>query len=192
MDIQISRWIVNTFGESKVVATIAKIITYGGSVWFILGIVAILFVFKKTRKAAICAAAAALLTYILNDFAIKLIVRRDRPFVADPALAQMCELAKYKFPDGFSMASGHSAVSMAVGVSLMMHSWKLGVPGMIYSFLVGLSRIVLCVHYFTDVLAGFVLGTIVAILVYFAIVLIKKIYQNRKKKNENISASIKQ
>lgn len=190
MDIQISRWIVETFGNSKAVATIAKIITFGGDKWFLIGLVAVLLIFKKTRKMAIYAAAVALLTFVLNDFIIKLIVKRDRPFVADESLKQMCELAKYPFPTGYSMTSGHSAVTMAFAVMIMMHSWKLGIPAMIYSFLVGLSRIVLCVHYFTDVLAGFVLGTIMAIIIYFAFNLILKLWNKRKIKNENLSDSV--
>ncbi len=190
MDIQISWWIVNTFGNSQAMATIAKIITFGGSKWFLMGLVAVLLIFKKTRKMAIYAAAVALLTFVLNDFVIKNIVKRDRPFVADEGLKQMCELAKYKFPTGYSMTSGHAAVTMAVAVMIMMHSWKLGIPAMIYSFLVGLSRIVLCVHFFTDVLAGFVLGTIMAIIIYFAINLILKLWKKRRNKNENNSVSV--
>ena len=88
------------------------------------------------------------------------------------------------------MTSGHAAVTMAVAVMIMMHSWKLGIPAMIYSFLVGLSRIVLCVHFFTDVLAGFVLGTIMAIIIYFAINLILKLWKKRRSKNENNSVSV--
>lgn len=191
MDIQISRWIVETFGSSKAFAVISKIFTFGGNKWFIIGVVALLLIFKKTRKMGITALFACAITFLFNDFLLKNWIARERPFIVDSSLTQMCELAGYPLPDGYSMTSGHAAVSMALAISIMMHSWKLGLPAMAYSILVGLSRVCLCVHFLTDVLAGFVLGTVIAILVYFAIVLVKKLYQKRKeKKNENTSSSV--
>lgn len=190
MDLQISRWIVNHLGDSAGFAKFVKILTYGGSKWFIIGVVAILLIFKKTRKMGINALFACLITFVLNDFVIKNIVARSRPFIVDPSLTRMCELAGLELPDGYSMTSGHSAVSMALAISIMMYSWKLGIPAMIYSFLVGFSRIFLCVHFFTDVLAGFAFGTIITILTYFVILFITKQIKKRKTKNENISPSV--
>ena len=179
MDLEISRWVIKVFGENKAFAKFMEILTYGGSKWVIIGLVLLLLVFKRTREIGVTALFAVLFTYLFNDFCLKLIVARDRPFVVDSSLGQMVNLAGMEFPDGYSMASGHAAVTMAFAVAVMMHSWKLGIPSMIYSIAVGVSRIFLCVHFFTDVLAGFALGTVIAIIVFFTIFLIKKLYIRR-------------
>lgn len=189
MDYQISKWVINVFGENKAFATFMKVLTFGGSKWVLIALVLVLLIFKRTRKIGICCLFSVAICFILNDFVIKNIVQRQRPFVFDPALSKMCELANLKFPDGYSMASGHAAVTMAFAVAVMMNSWKFGIPAMIYSLVVGFSRVFLCVHYLTDVLAGFVLGTVVAVAVYFSILLIKKFLMKRRKKNENIGDS---
>ncbi|MFG1921683.1 phosphatase PAP2 family protein [Cryptosporangium sp. NPDC048952] len=90
---------------------------------------------------------------------IKALVARDRP---DPLLRAVTE-------DGFSFPSGHSAsslvvlctvawlVSMAVPDRTVRATvWVAAVP---LALAIGLSRIYLGVHYPTDVLAGWVLGT---------------------------------
>ena len=53
MDLQISRWILETFGESRFVAILAKLITFCGSAWTLIAVVLFLVIFKKTRKIGI-------------------------------------------------------------------------------------------------------------------------------------------
>ena len=189
MDLSISRWIVNTFGDNKVFAVFQKIITFSGSKWAILAIVIALMAFKKTRKIGIYAFFAIGSVYVFNGFIFKNIIKRARPFVADESLKAMSELAGYELPTGYSMASSHSAISMALAVSLFMQSKKWSIPFFVYSVLVGFSRIFLCVHYFTDVLVGFAFGVIFAIVVYYVLNLLIKVYLNRREENEKNSSS---
>ena len=188
MDLQISRWILETFGESRFVAILAKLITFCGSAWTLIAVVLLLVIFKKTRKIGIYALFAVGAVYIFNDLILKNIVARPRPFITDESLKAMCELAQYEFPSGFSMASGHSATSMALAFSIFLQSKKIGIPAIIVSVLIGLSRIVLCVHYLTDVLVGFGLGILFAVAVYFVMEQIYKIYKKRRVNNEKNSA----
>ena len=189
MDLSISRWIVNTFGDNKVFAVFQKIITFSGSKWAILAIVIALMAFKKTRKIGIYAFFAIGSVYVFNGFIFKNIIKRARPFVADESLKAMSELAGYELPTGYSMASSHSAISMALAVSFFMQSKKWSIPFFVYSVLVGFSRIFLCVHYFTDVLVGFAFGVIFAIVVYYVLNLLIKVYLNRREENEKNSSS---
>ena len=189
MDLQISKWIIDTFGQNKFFAILQKLITYAGSKWVILAIIITLIAIKKTRKIGIYAFFAAGSIYVFNGFILKNIIKRARPFIEDENLKAMCELAGYSLPTGYSMASSHSAISMAVAVSVFMQSKKWSIPLFIYSAFVGLSRMFLCVHYFSDVLVGFILGAVCAVAVYYVLNFIIKFYLERRKNNEKNSVS---
>lgn len=191
MDLKISRWVAETFGNNKFFAVLEKLITFLGSGWVLLAIVALLICFKKTRKMGICALFAVGAVYLFNGVIFKAIVKRDRPFVQDENLKVMCELAGYKFPDGYSMASSHAATSMAMAFSVMLHNRKWGAAAIVYSVLIGISRIALCVHFFSDVMVGFAFGIIFAICVYYGLILLKNIYEKRRSVNENNSSGNK-
>ncbi len=184
MDLAISRWIVQTFGESKVFAEIAKIFSFIGSKWIIIGLLILLLFFKRTRKLGIYSIIAVAIAFAINDFILKIIIARDRPFIADPSLSQIANLVGYKLDDGYSMPSGHSVVSMAFAIMCIIHSRKIGIPAVIVAVLVGISRICLCVHYLTDVLAGFAFGAAVAVAVHFSLNAIIKAWKKRQWKKK--------
>lgn len=193
MDYSILSWVSKTFGNSKFFATVAKLFSFIGGKWGVIAIVVLLLCFKKTRKVGFYVMIAGGLTFLINDFVIKNIIRRDRPFVTYPELANMCELANVEFPDGFSMTSGHSATSMAMAVAIMFFSKKWGGVAIAISVLIGLSRLALCVHFPTDVLTGWMLGAVLAVCLHFAtkwgLNFISKKWRN---KNEKHSTSIKE
>lgn len=73
--------------------------------------------------------------------------------------------------DGYSFASGHAAIS-AIFFLLIMHMYKSHISNKVLRYLfilvcialiilIGVSRVYLGVHYFTDILAGFAIGAIV-------------------------------
>ena len=191
MDLRISHWITNTFGENKAFAWFWRVITELGSAWLLIALVVVLMAIKKTRKLGFYMLIAIGGTWVLNSVIIKEIVARPRPFVADPELVKLCELVKMEFPDGFSMASGHASITMAVAMSVFMFNKKWGGISFIYPFMVGISRVCLCVHYLTDVLTGWIIGAVVAIAVYYVLNLLIKYYISKKgKKNGENSSSV--
>jgi undecaprenyl-diphosphatase len=84
---------------------------------------------------------------------------RLRPYMAQPGIT-LCAmpLDRYSFPSGHTLhATAFSIVALAYypGLTLLLVS---------FSFLVALSRVVLGLHYPSDVLAGAVLGAAIALL----------------------------
>ncbi|OGT43169.1 MAG: hypothetical protein A3F42_04515 [Gammaproteobacteria bacterium RIFCSPHIGHO2_12_FULL_37_34] len=77
-------------------------------------------------------------------------------------------------PQGFSMPSGHAvlAATIYMGIAFMIATplpkkqrWLIYTPAAIISFLVGISRVYLGAHWFTDVLAAWLLSAALLILI---------------------------
>lgn len=180
MDLAIARWIYSIFGNSKFFAIASRIVTTLGSKWIIIAIVLVLIAIKKTRKLGVFALIAVGSAYVFNDFILKLIIKRDRPFVVDSNLIGICNLAGYELPDGYSMASGHTTAAICLAVMIFMFNKKWGIISIIIAFFVGMSRVCLLVHFFTDVLVGMVLGIVFAIGMYYLLNFILKKYLEKK------------
>lgn len=91
-------------------------------------------------------------------------VRRRRPF-------NKLEGIKNKVvpPDEFSFPSGHSSAAFMIATLTSYYFPHLTVPAYAWAMLVGCSRVVLGVHYPSDVLAGITLGIFASTLsIYIA------------------------
>ena len=190
MDYAISNWILNTFGDSKFFAILSRVLTYFGSTWTIVAILACLVMFKKTRKIGIYATASVLLCLLLNNLILKNIVQRERPFEQYDSMKQICDNAGYAYPTGFSMASGHATISMTLAVSVFMFAKKSGIATIICSVVIGLTRVCLLVHFMTDVFVGWAIGALVGVAVYYLLNLIIKKYYKKEEKYEDNNSSI--
>ena len=132
-------------------------ITYSatsGLVWFVLGF--LMTCSRRWRRCGVSFIVSVIAAYILVDVVLKPMVCRDRPFdVSDFDLLVPA-------PDSWSFPSGHTASAFAGATALLIHSRRWGVAAMVYAALVGISRLYLCVHWPTDVVAGALLGIAVA------------------------------
>ena len=102
----------------------------------------------------------------------------------NPNLIPFIESIGLQLPTDSSFPSGHTFVSFCCSIILCLQLKKKWPFIYIFAALTALSRIFLCVHYPSDILAGAILGTVVGIIVHFlGNFILKKInyYLNRKK-----------
>ena len=64
----------------------------------------------------------------------------------------------------YSFVSDHATITMAMAVGLFVAHRKFGLFGIALALLEGFCRVYMGVHYPTDVIGGFALGTAVALL----------------------------
>jgi undecaprenyl-diphosphatase len=96
---------------------------------------------------------------VLINVPIRGFVERPRPFLDHQGLDVLVS-----GKTDYSFVSDHATITMAVGVALFAAHRKFGLVGIGLALLEGFCRIYMGVHYPTDVVGGFALGTAVALL----------------------------
>ncbi len=151
----------------------------GGIIWIILA--ALLLASKRYRKTGVVLALSLVFCLIAGNMILKPLIARPRPFALDTTLPLLINA-----PTDFSFPSGHTYSSFAAAFSLLF-SKKNGInmPWIAAAFLlaalIAFSRLYLCVHYPTDVLAGIILGFAVAVA---ANATIKALNNKEERKNK--------
>ena len=166
MELQILEWINGNLHGSAFVNQLFRMITYLGEkgiVWIALGL--ILLCFKKTRKGGFLLLASLAVGIVINNFVIKPIVNRPRPFIEDANLADFIVSIGLKLPDSASMPSGHTQIAINSAMLLTLYFGRKGAWSWIPASLISISRVFLCVHYVSDVLVGAAVGIVVATLI---------------------------
>ena len=169
---------IQEYLRSDFLDPIVKFITHSGDHGYLwIALLVILLCIPKTRRAALIGAATLILTFIVTNLCLKPLVGRTRPYEVIEGLTRIIEKQSDR-----SFPSGHTANSMAVGVSLWLASRKYELFGdkklyfpkaagwavLIWSVLVGLSRLYVGVHYPTDVLGGAIVAIVNAVIVFGA------------------------
>jgi undecaprenyl-diphosphatase len=123
-----------------------------GWLWYGLGIMLLAFGGAQ-RVAAIGAAGSAALVGVLIFKALKHLSHRRRPCQFEPHC-----WSKVLPPDKFSFPSGHTMT--AFSIALVLSYFYPALEGTLFflAISIGFSRIVLGMHFLSDVLAGVVLG----------------------------------
>lgn len=140
----------------KLVTTLGDV----GFIWIVASV--IMLFFKKTRKIAIVSLISLTICICINNVILKNIIDRARPFTVVEGLSILV-----KKPIDSSFPSGHTCASFAVATIYYKYfPKKIGIPCIIFAALIGFSRLYVGVHYPTDVLVGFLLGFLGALIVY--------------------------
>lgn len=160
MDLEILLMIQNL--SNPLFDAIGKIFNIlGEKGWIFIACSLILMINKKTRVAGfvlfIVLGITGLSTEIIKEF-----VERPRPFVAYPSIAPLYnETSLYS-----SFPSGHTSMAFAFATTMALFYPKYKFPLFTMAIIMGFTRLYGFVHYPTDVIAGAMIGIIVAIVVY--------------------------
>jgi undecaprenyl-diphosphatase len=105
--------------------------------------------------AALSAGLALTLAKVISD-----LVARPRPFVEHPHAAHLFikHAADYGFP------SDHASGAFAIAVALLLRHRRAGLLALVMATLIGVGRVMIGVHYPTDILGGALLGTLCALV----------------------------
>jgi undecaprenyl-diphosphatase len=131
-----------------------------GWLWYALGLILVLYG-GEHRFEAIGAGVAAAVVSILLFSTLKQASHRKRP----------CEIEPHCWssilpPDKYSFPSGHSITAFSVAISIGLFYPELQAPLLAVAVLIAGSRIILGMHFLSDVLAGSSIGAILGVLSY--------------------------
>ena len=158
-DLSVLHFVENNF-QNPFLTFFFKIFTYAseaGIIWIVFAL--LLLISKKYRKQGFFAAVALVLCLLIVNLAVKNIVARPRPFAIDEFSLLI------KRPGEFSFCG-------ALFLSLTNKKWA--VPAYTVAVLTAFSRIYFTVHYPTDVFAGMIFGTAIALIAYFLCKILEK------------------
>lgn len=126
----------------------------------------VLFFVVKDKKLGMSMCGSIIIGAILTTIILKNVIYRPRPYISYKMFNEWWSIFNMKLDWDTSFPSGHACASMAGVTAFFMWSKKKNISwiAFLYPLIVGCSRIYLCLHYPTDVIAGFVVGIISAIL----------------------------
>lgn len=167
----VSKYLISDF-----MTPVMKVITWFGSGFALIILTILSFLVIKNKKVGILVLSNLCIVTVLNQI-LKFILHRPRP-----SEFQIITETGYSFP------SGHSMVSMAFyglfiyliykNVTNKYLKWTLITLLSLLILSIGFSRIYVGVHYFTDVVGGFLLG--LAYLIIYINIYNKKVGKNEE------------
>lgn len=162
----IDTFVYELFNITDVNTKVFKIFTFFGSTLFIILLCVfffILFIILKKKNYSYIIASTLVISTILNNV-IKIIIRRERPLVL-----RLVEESSFSFPSGHMMASVslYGILLYLVLKSNIKKSLKifLSIFLGVLPVLVGMSRIYLGVHFFSDIIGALLVSLILLLIV---------------------------
>jgi len=127
-----------------------------GALWIALTLVMLALCIKNKglRGMALSCALGLILSAIFCNMVIKPAVMRIRPYDLLGLEIMVEALADYSFP------SGHTSAAFAFAVAVWSNDRRLGMAALTAALVMAMTRLYLCVHFPTDVVAGAVLGIV--------------------------------
>ncbi len=167
-------------GEEKnnFIFYIFRIITELGDKYAVIALIILLLILTKVDNKFLSFVLGILIVVLLN-MALKDAFQRERP------IANMRWLSRKEYGDDSSFPSGHSSTISFVITYMIYYVYNLklkkNVKVIIYvifgliAFMVPVTRLYFGVHYFSDVIAGLSLGTLIGLLIILFNIKINKL-----------------
>ena len=157
--------------QNGFLTVLAKIFTSLGDEAFVIPMAllgVLLCCFRRTRKLGLSVVFAVAIGTVVTNLAVKPLALRIRPYntlQADPDYWRWYVGAGMLSESDYSFPSGHVTAAFEIGTAVFLCLMKKGRRGVAWIFpvlgvLVAASRVYLMVHYATDVLAGFLVGSL--------------------------------
>lgn len=163
---------------------IMKVVTNFGAEYLMLISITVMFflIWEKHKHEALVLAIILIMGLVINVF-LKQIIQRPRPVIM-PLVVE----TSYSFPSGHAMNSSVFYLAIAFYTYHFTRKKKLSLlmtaGAIVLLLLIGFSRIYLGVHYPSDVVAGYVVGTwwlTTAILISKSVSFVKHFREEEKK-----------
>jgi len=152
---------INNFaGKSNILDKVGVFLGEGGPYFFILLIIYVYFI-RKNKKEAIYATIAVVLAILANHI-VEIFYFHPRPFANG-----LGTLLKEHRPDS-SFPSDHTTFMLTLSWALVMfkNTKKLGTKMLVVGTILGLCRVFEGIHYPFDIFGAFIMGWLIALLVY--------------------------
>ena len=158
VDNNIVSFVVSFRGEKYgAIYWISRIITELGFVYVMIFIFVLFFIFSRINIYSLILSLGTLTNYLAN-FIVKIIVRRPRPLEEFRWMSE----SSFSYPSSHTMCSTflYGFLAYIIYKSNLKNKYKypLMILSILVIFIVGFSRIILSVHYFSDVVGGFLFG----------------------------------
>ena len=147
------------------------ILTHSVEFWGCLIIYLLVAIFKNYKFAII-----GLATYAISGLVTQLLKRNvfsefKRPTVNIENLRLIPDFFEYEQNQNFSFPSGHTTVAFSIFIfmTLMVKNKKWGILFGVSACLVAYSRVYLSQHYFIDILAGSIIGSLVTVISFWGL-----------------------
>lgn len=198
LDLSVFQWVQGI--RTPILTALMKVITTLGDEGILFIVIAlVLLVTKKYRKIGFAMLAALAVMLVCNNFVLKEIFSRERPFNLYATFPEKYaewggEAAKYIYPDmvkaphSYSFPSGHTSSAFAAGVAILCYNRKAGIPATLFAFVMGFTRIYVGVHYTTDVISAAIVGIIYALL---GVLLTKYLFPVAERILDKVTAKLK-
>ena len=145
-----------------------------GELWILLAVV--LLCIPKTRRVGVTMGLTLLLGFLIGNVGLKNLIGRVRPYDVATDVSLLVErLHDFAFP------SGHTLASFGAATALTLYHRRWGAAALLLAAAIGFSRLYLFVHYPTDVLAGALLGIVLAVAAYFLVNRVWRVVQPENK-----------
>lgn len=155
---------INNGLSNKWLDNIMPVVTQLGSIYFVL-IFSLILALTKTRK-HMAMIGIVFSANLLSFELLKHLVGRNRPFVSHDVVLR----AEHLFTDSMELVTGitksfpsaHTAIAFMLAVILSYYWKNYSILFYLAAVAVGFSRIYLGLHFPSDIVAGLILGTVIA------------------------------